>query len=267
MKKTILILDDSTDLLELLKEQLYHYDDELTVISGTSGQTVVKSLQENNVDLIISDLAMPGWDGEQMAKYVKVTKEYQHIPIIMYTGYKSYKCKYANACVTKGESVEVLFKKVDTLLRKKIQYYTSCAKIKIFLTILFIQGLFMSVTPEVTANNAHNHQNRGNGNNNGNNGNHGNNGNNGNHGNGNNAGNWQNRGNGNNNGNNSNIPINIENPGNGNNGNSISIDNRTPEITIADVTNFKEVVFPHYVDIFGDINMSNLLVQQVDRWQ
>lgn len=81
--KTILVVDDETSLLELtcqiLSEHGYH------TFSANSAEAALQVLKQQPVDLLISDVIMPGVDGYQLAEIV--TEHYPDIKIQMVSGY------------------------------------------------------------------------------------------------------------------------------------------------------------------------------------
>ena len=84
IKKTILIVDDTYENLYLLRVILeevgYH------VVEANDGSEGLKKLYENNnVDLIISDILMPVMDGFMFCQACKEEKLFKNIPFVFYT--------------------------------------------------------------------------------------------------------------------------------------------------------------------------------------
>ncbi len=82
-RMTILIVDDEKNIREGLSKALalagYH-----TLMSAT-GSEAVRVLERDAVDLVISDLRMPGLSGEQLLR--RVVSAYPAIPVIILTGH------------------------------------------------------------------------------------------------------------------------------------------------------------------------------------
>jgi two-component system, OmpR family, alkaline phosphatase synthesis response regulator PhoP len=79
----ILIVDDSEDVLELLKTVLVLRDFEvLEALNGKQGIQVAKKEQP---DLVILDLMLPDMDGISVCQTLKTTSETKNIPVIMLT--------------------------------------------------------------------------------------------------------------------------------------------------------------------------------------
>lgn len=83
MKAKILIVDDEKDILELiefnLKKNGYHTDTSL------SGEEALEKINNNEYDIIILDLMLPGIDGLDLCRIIKSDKKKSMIPIIMLT--------------------------------------------------------------------------------------------------------------------------------------------------------------------------------------
>lgn len=83
MAKTILIVDDSTTLRQVVSIALKGagYD----VIEGADGKDALTKLTGQKVHLIISDVNMPNMDGFTFVSEVKKLPAYKFTPIIMLT--------------------------------------------------------------------------------------------------------------------------------------------------------------------------------------
>jgi len=81
--ETILIVDDEPSLRELLEEILQTHG--YKVISAENGDSALQILLKNHVDLIISDVIMPGMDGYELSQ--KVREQYPHIKIQLASGF------------------------------------------------------------------------------------------------------------------------------------------------------------------------------------
>jgi two-component system chemotaxis response regulator CheY len=83
MEKNILIVDDSESIRLVvsigLKEAGYN------VVAGINGADGLRLLNENKVDLIISDLNMPIMDGITFLKEVRKQEKYKFLPLLILT--------------------------------------------------------------------------------------------------------------------------------------------------------------------------------------
>ena len=83
MSKTILIVDDSASLRQVVKLSLSGAGYE--VIEACDGVDALGKLDGRKIHLIISDVNMPNMDGITLVKEVKLKAEYKFTPIIMLT--------------------------------------------------------------------------------------------------------------------------------------------------------------------------------------
>ena len=83
MAKTILIVDDSASLRQVVKISLVEagYD----VIEAGNGQEGLQRLDGRKIHLIVSDVNMPVMDGITFLKNVKQHASYKFTPVIMLT--------------------------------------------------------------------------------------------------------------------------------------------------------------------------------------
>jgi len=82
--KRILIIDDDEGFSDFLKINLeLRGDYECMVASG--GEEGLKMANDNNLDLILLDIMMPGIDGFEVLKRLKANDKTKNIPVIMLT--------------------------------------------------------------------------------------------------------------------------------------------------------------------------------------
>jgi len=77
----IFILDDDPDEAEVLKHRLQKR--KYRCVVGTSPIDFYKTLKENDIGLLITDLEMPGLDGIEVIELMKGNR----LPVILYTGH------------------------------------------------------------------------------------------------------------------------------------------------------------------------------------
>ena len=92
----IMIVDDE----EVMRDFLLEVFAESEPIGAESGEAALELLQANPVDLVITDLKMPGMDGLSLLKQVKQIDS--KIRVIVVTGYAS--LQTASACIQAGAS-------------------------------------------------------------------------------------------------------------------------------------------------------------------
>lgn len=83
MAKTILIVDDSQSMRQLVKMTLTGAGHQ--ILEACDGRDALTKLTGQKINLIISDVNMPNLDGIGLVKAVKARNEYRFTPIIMLT--------------------------------------------------------------------------------------------------------------------------------------------------------------------------------------
>jgi len=83
MKRTILIADDEKNIRNGL--QIALEDEGYEVLLAADGDEAWSMITKNNVDLLLSDLRMPGLSGQDLLK--KVSSSYPMLPVIILTGH------------------------------------------------------------------------------------------------------------------------------------------------------------------------------------
>jgi len=80
---TILVVEDRVDLRLLLADV---FDGEgYKVAIAANGQEALRTLEYQDVDVVLTDLRMPVMDGVRFAQAVKADVHLKHIPIILFS--------------------------------------------------------------------------------------------------------------------------------------------------------------------------------------
>jgi signal transduction histidine kinase/ligand-binding sensor domain-containing protein/DNA-binding response OmpR family regulator len=79
----ILVVEDDLGLQTFIEKSLR--SEGYSVITSADGNEAIKCLEKARVDLIISDLMMPGMDGYEFCAHVKSNINYSHIPFVILT--------------------------------------------------------------------------------------------------------------------------------------------------------------------------------------
>ena len=121
-RRTILLIEDDNDVREFLLSELESCFDLKVASDGKAGIAMAKEL---DVDLIVSDVMMPGMNGFELTKRLKNSFETSHIPIILLTvlsidenvleGTES----GADAYITKPFSPQLLMARILQLLNQR----------------------------------------------------------------------------------------------------------------------------------------------------
>lgn len=81
--RTILVIDDDNELARALTTRLGSLG--YSCITASSGSQGLAQFQKGTIDLVISDLNMPGGDGVALAESIRRTSD---VPIIFITGFR-----------------------------------------------------------------------------------------------------------------------------------------------------------------------------------
>lgn len=118
--RTVLVVDDNAEFRVLMTDTL---TGEYNVLTATDGDEGLRVLAVNKVDLIISDLIMPGKDGMEFCAEVKANINYSHIPFILLTAKTDPDTQVsglnngADDYIPKPFSPKILLARIDSLLR------------------------------------------------------------------------------------------------------------------------------------------------------
>jgi DNA-binding response OmpR family regulator len=122
MNATILLIDDNDDILEFLSEV---HSDRYNLHVARNVEGALGILADYAVDLIITDIVMPGKNGFEFCQNIKTKIEYCHIPVILLTSKNTYKAQIdglqvgADAYIQKPFSPEFLQLQIDNLLNNR----------------------------------------------------------------------------------------------------------------------------------------------------
>jgi len=122
-KKKILIVEDETEMVEMLKMRFEAND--YDVISAFDGVAGLAAAKKEKPDIIILDLMLPKMDGYKVCGLLKADTRYRKIPIIMFTA-KAQDTDMAlgrevgaEAYITKPFEPAVLLGKIKELIGEK----------------------------------------------------------------------------------------------------------------------------------------------------
>ena len=93
LKKRILIVDDEEDLTWSLSRRLKRDTETFEIHCANSGYHALDVLSKNSIDLIVTDLRMPGLDGMELLTRVK--DKYPNTTMIVMTAHGTVEVKKA----------------------------------------------------------------------------------------------------------------------------------------------------------------------------
>lgn len=121
-RRTILLIEDDNDVREFLLSELESCFDLKVASDGKAGIAMAKEL---DVDLIVSNVMMPGMNGFELTKRLKNSFETSHIPIILLTALSTDENVLegtesgADAYITKSFSPQLLMARILQLLNQR----------------------------------------------------------------------------------------------------------------------------------------------------
>ena len=122
-KLKILVVDDEVSITDICR--IYLEREGYEVFIANDGKEALEKIEKNNFDLLILDLMLPFYTGEEITKIVRQTST---IPIIMLTAKQSEENKIeglnigADDYITKPFSLKEFVTRVNTLFRRTIDY-------------------------------------------------------------------------------------------------------------------------------------------------
>lgn len=120
MKRKILLVEDEEDVLYLAKIRLEEAGFE--VLSANNTKDAQEIIFNQNPDVILLDLLLPGEQGEEFCKRLKSDEKLKDIPVILFTAMAhdaagKMKESGADDYISKPFNPRLLLKKIDRLLK------------------------------------------------------------------------------------------------------------------------------------------------------
>jgi DNA-binding response OmpR family regulator/signal transduction histidine kinase len=130
LKTTILLVEDNEDLLDFIARDL---QESYNVLRAKNAFEAFEILEKETIQVIITDVMMPGVSGLELCKKVKTELETSHIPVVLLTVKDDIESKReglevgCDAYIIKPFSMEYLKAQVHNLIenRKKIMVFYS----------------------------------------------------------------------------------------------------------------------------------------------
>lgn len=121
-RKKVLVVDDEQYIVELIQFNLENSG--FNVVASDNGEDAIEMAQEEMPDAIILDLMLPGMDGFEVCKQIRMEEKTRKIPIIMLTAKGEETDKVlglelgADDYLTKPFSVRELIARIKAVLRR-----------------------------------------------------------------------------------------------------------------------------------------------------
>ncbi|WP_121354708.1 response regulator [Flavisolibacter nicotianae] len=130
-KHQILIVDDDADDREIIRDAFMSSVDEQEYVFIENGDKLLEYLENatngDTPSLIMLDLNMPGKDGRETLKELKMNGRFQHIPTIVFTTSSSQRDKQmvyelgANCFITKPDTFNKLIEMTNSITKLWLQ--------------------------------------------------------------------------------------------------------------------------------------------------
>ncbi len=123
-KPIILLVEDNADIRDFIAASL---GKDYVFLLADEGHAALDLLSREKIDLVITDIAMPGMDGLTMSRTIRGSLETAFLPIIILTGRNDEQTEirsfeYADAFISKPFSLNYLNNRIIQLLIKHEQY-------------------------------------------------------------------------------------------------------------------------------------------------
>ena len=121
-RKKILVIEDEVNIIELIRMNLEMHG--FNVISSVTGEEGIEKTLNEFPDLILLDLMLPGMDGLEICKRIRMEKATSKIPIIMLTAKSEEMDKVialelgADDYITKPFGIRELVARIKAVLRR-----------------------------------------------------------------------------------------------------------------------------------------------------
>lgn len=123
---SLMLVDDSQDLLDFLKEAMS--PDFADIMLATGGNQAYRMLESGTVpDVIVSDINMPDGDGFKLCRDIKSNGKFSHIPVVLLTARgeeQSQSDSYrlgADGFIAKPFETETLLELIRSIFRRKAE--------------------------------------------------------------------------------------------------------------------------------------------------
>ena len=121
-KHNLLIVEDNAELRNFLSNNL---KDTYNIFTASNGKKACNILEENIINIVISDIAMPEMDGYELTNFIKSNIKFCHIPLVLLTAKNSTDEKVkgvdlgADLYIAKPFSFEFLSKSIENIFTRQ----------------------------------------------------------------------------------------------------------------------------------------------------
>lgn len=135
--ETILLVDDNKEMVDYLKN---NFKSKYITLTAGNGEEALAILKEQKVDIVLSDVMMPGIDGIKLCELIKKNMQICHIPVILLSAKGSIEAQTAGIqigaddYIPKPFSMSLLKGKINNILKAKQRlrcYYSNTIDIDV----------------------------------------------------------------------------------------------------------------------------------------
>lgn len=119
---SILLVEDNSELLQLMSSLLTPY---FKVHTATNGERAQRIIEKTALDIVVTDVMMPVMDGIELTRWIKQSEDYAQLPVIMLTaktqgddrneGYRA----GADAYLTKPFNLDDLRLRIENIIKNR----------------------------------------------------------------------------------------------------------------------------------------------------
>ncbi|BEG97907.1 hybrid sensor histidine kinase/response regulator transcription factor [Bacteroides sedimenti] len=134
-KRTVMVVEDNSEIQDFLNEGLSRH---FNVLRASNGQEALEVMKNADVDLIITDVMMPVMDGIKLCRQVKRNLQTCHIPVIILSAKGNVEDQMeglqvgADDYIPKPFSLSVMIAKINNMLHTRymaIEHYSNSMEI------------------------------------------------------------------------------------------------------------------------------------------
>ena len=119
---TVLVVEDDPEMRGYLAKEL---SEQYNVLVAANGEDALQLVESQRIDLVVSDIMMPGIDGVTLCNRIKSTTEFCHIPVILLTAAVGMETRIetlqagADGYIEKPFAIELLLANVANLFKNR----------------------------------------------------------------------------------------------------------------------------------------------------
>lgn len=120
---SVLVVEDNPELLSFIEKKLVGAN--FKVYCASDGIKALELLADQFVDIVVSDVMMPGMDGFELLRRIKTDLNYSHIPVVLLTAKTRMEDKLeglesgADAYIEKPFAIEYLLATIDSIISNR----------------------------------------------------------------------------------------------------------------------------------------------------